>query len=205
MTLIYQSQPMKSITLLLTFLAVFRISANEARAALVFTATLSGSQELPAVVSPAVGSVRVSVFQSPGPPFTDYMDMQASVSGLSSGWSAAGLYGPASLGQTGPLWLDIAALFGLTPPPAATFGTFGLMDQELPIGMLDALNAGQIYFNLRSTAYPGGEVRGQLLPVPEPSAVLLALLGAILPGAFRRRPDPYGGMRRAAPPVANAA
>ena len=66
MTLIYQSQPMKSITLLLTFLAVFRISANEARAALVFTATLSGSQELPAVVSPAVGSVRVSVFQSPG-------------------------------------------------------------------------------------------------------------------------------------------
>ena len=44
----------------------------------------------------------------------------------------------------------------------------------------------EIYLNIHSTGFPGGEIRGQLIPVPEPSAALLFLVsGGLL--VFRRR------------------
>jgi hypothetical protein len=39
------------------------------------------------------------------------------------------------------------------------------------------LFANGLYFNVHTTDYPGGEVRGQILFVPEPAAVGLCLLG----------------------------
>lgn len=48
-----------------------------------------------------------------------------------------------------------------------------------------ALNASQLYFNLRSVTHPNGEIRGHLLPGSEPSTLLFTLRGTAFP-AIRR-------------------
>ena len=54
-------------------------------------------------------------------------------------------------------------------------------------GILSALGSGDLYLNLHTLDYPGGEIRGQLQTVPEPQT--LAMLGAGLAalGFTRRR------------------
>lgn len=49
------------------------------------------------------------------------------------------------------------------------------------------LAAGQAYFNIHTTQFPGGEIRGFLQRVPEPSALFLLGLGALLTGFVYRR------------------
>src|SRR5687767_12647301 len=41
------------------------------------------------------------------------------------------------------------------------------------------LMANGLYFNVHTADYPGGEIRGQLILIPEPSALTLVLLGCL--------------------------
>ncbi|MDQ3686119.1 MAG: CHRD domain-containing protein, partial [Acidobacteriota bacterium] len=54
---------------------------------------------------------------------------------------------------------------------------------------LAGLQGGQTYFNIHSNAFPGGEIRGQLQPVPEPATMILVGTGlaAIAGRKLRRR------------------
>lgn len=49
------------------------------------------------------------------------------------------------------------------------------------------LAAGQAYFNIHSTVFPGGEIRGFLVAVPEPGTVSLLLAGLLGAVAVRTR------------------
>lgn len=42
---------------------------------------------------------------------------------------------------------------------------------------IDQLNGGLWYFNIHTSTFGSGEIRGQILPVPEPSTLALAVLG----------------------------
>ncbi|MCW5610095.1 MAG: CHRD domain-containing protein [Rubrivivax sp.] len=53
--------------------------------------------------------------------------------------------------------------------------------------LLAGLNAGTAYFNVHSTAFPAGEIRGFLQPVPEPGTWALMGLGLAAVGGLARR------------------
>jgi hypothetical protein len=50
----------------------------------------------------------------------------------------------------------------------------------LTAGQIDELNAGLWYVNVTTGNYPDGEIRGQILSVPEPSTWALFGLGAMV-------------------------
>ena len=53
--------------------------------------------------------------------------------------------------------------------------------------LLDGLNNGTAYFNIHTTEFPGGEIRGFLAPIPEPQTWALMIAGFGLLGAVMRR------------------
>jgi len=53
--------------------------------------------------------------------------------------------------------------------------------------LLSGMETGRAYFNVHSTAFPGGEIRGFMQPVPEPASWGLMALGMAAVGAAARR------------------
>ena len=102
-------------------------------------------------------------------------------SGISVGANAAHIHGPAAAGSTAsPVYnfggLGLITLGGMS---GTMSGTFSLA----PVGaytvaqQLTDLNNSLWYFNIHSTTFGGGEIRGQITPVLEPSTVGLVGLG----------------------------
>lgn len=162
-----------------------------------YTTTLGGAKEAPPNTSPGTGTVAVLIDD-----VANTMKLNVSFSGLVGTTTTAHIHcctpeplsGTASVATMLPVFslfpLGVVAgtynmtfdlLSASTYNPAfisASGGTAARAEADLLAGLV----AGTAYFNLHSTAYPGGEIRGFLVAAPIPEPGHLAMLVAGLAG-----------------------
>jgi hypothetical protein len=118
-------------------------------------------------------------------------------SGLSAPASAAHIHGPGlPLNQGGVSAGVLYSLGGTVIPLGSTAGTISGTVNLIanPNGtafsvaeQLNQLNGGLWYVNIHDATFPGGEIRGQILLVPEPATWALGGLGTLGLLVWRRR------------------
>jgi hypothetical protein len=184
-------------TKVLGFIAICTIAATSFVApitseatTLTFTASLSGANENPAVVSSGTGFATVIIDT-----IANTMEVQVTFSGLSSNDTAAHIHccvapgGNAGVATTVPAFIGFPLnvtsgaydqILNMLDPasynPAfvtANGGTAISAEAVLFAGMI----AGQTYLNIHTTAHTGGEIRGFLVATPLPGALPLFATG----------------------------
>jgi hypothetical protein len=177
--------------------------AVQSQAALIgYTTILTGPGESPPNASPGSGMAFVDVDTA-----ANTMRVRLTFVGLLGTSTAAHLHAPTAVPLTGT-----AAVATQTPSFAGfPLGvTSGSTDQTLdltqaatynpayvaanggtPAGaeaaLLAAMAGGQSYLDIHTTVVPGGEIRGFLVPVPEPTSLGLTASAGLLLALRRRR------------------
>lgn len=192
----------KTVKLIGVVLAVLMLSAMAKADTLAFTATLTGSQEVPPTGSPGIGSALVTLDT-----VTNLLTVNVSFAGLGSPTIASHIHCCTPPGVNAMVATTVPTFPGF--PLGVTTGTY-LMTFDLTLAstynpafitahggtvagaqaaFIAGLLSGQTYLNIHTTQFPGGEIRGQLLQaVPEPATVLLLATGVMgIAGALRKR------------------
>lgn len=122
-------------------------AVNASAASDIFVASLTGAQEVPPTASNARGTGSATV-----DPVTHVLTASVTASGMIG--TAAHIH-LGAVGVSGPI------IFPLTETPAGS----GVWQTQVALtdAQLSALIAGNYYVNVHSTAFPNGEIRGQLV------------------------------------------
>ena len=187
---------MRFFLVLISTLVVFGFSPTSAAALLRFNAQLSGLQEVPPSATPGTGNANLS-FDTVAQTLTVHIEYL----GLLSTVTAAHIHCCAGVGVNAPIAI------GLSGFPSATTAIY---DQVFDLAQVNIYNASFLttaggtaagaqsllsnalfaentYINIHSSTFPGGELRGQLIPVPAPATLYLFLLGMGLLSLGRMR------------------
>jgi hypothetical protein len=113
-----------------------------------YSTRLAGGSEVPANDSKGVGKVEATLDTK-----TKAFSYSVTYSGLTGPATMAHFHGPAAPGANAP---PVIVVKNLASPMK---GTAVLTD-----GQIADLQAGRWYFNIHTSAHPGGEIRGQLAP-----------------------------------------
>ena len=161
---------MKKTISLLAMLA--SLATAGAQGSLQLEAALKGSNETPPNSSLRVGTGQLTLTGNSLDIFV----------GLTPTFPVTGAFiqGPAGPGSTGPVIFDLGT--PLERPPIWPIDPGGyefvLNGVTLSSGEISDLLGGLWYVNVTSGAFPDGEIRGQILAVPEPTTFALLALGA---------------------------
>jgi hypothetical protein len=195
-------------------LGALAISAANVASAAVFnyTVNLTGPSEFPANASPGTGSGTISYDST-----SHLLSLNVSFTGLTGTTTASHIHAPTTVSGVGSEAVASAAQtagVATTTPSFALFPlgvTSGVFANVLDLTQGSSWNAayvtanggtnasaeaafalalaqGKAYWNIHTSTFGGGEIRGFATPVPEPAA--LALLGGVLVGClahFRRK------------------
>lgn len=187
-------------TALLAFAAAGPVRAQES----VFTAALAGSNEIQAVASPGTGTATVTLTLGALPT----LRVQASFSDLLGTTAASHIHccTPTPNSANAGVATTIPTFFAF--PLGVTSGSYDRTFDLLAAGSYNpafvtanggtvasafaalsgGLASGQGYFNIHTSRFPGGEIRGTLVAVvPEPETYALFAAGLVLLGAATRR------------------
>ena len=193
---------MNRMALALLFAASTMLPLASATAAVtIFTADLSGANENPVNASPGSGSAIVTVDDDL---FT--MQVEVTFADLLGTTVASHIHCCAAPPTNATVATQTPTFVGF--PLGVTSGTYdhtfdmtlassyragfitdhgGTVDSAFD-ALLAGMLAGESYLNIHTSEFPGGEIRGQLQAVPEPSTWAMMLLGFGAAGlAFRRR------------------
>ncbi len=130
-------------------IAIFVLALSTIARAEIFTAYLTGAQEVPAVATTATGYARIVLDESAGT-----ITYTVVFNGLSSNQTASHIHAPAPIGAT----VGVAINFG------AVGGTSGVITGTASITptQIQQLRAHLGYVNVHSVNFGPGEIRGQL-------------------------------------------
>jgi hypothetical protein len=139
------------------FALLLALATVQAGAQIHLTASLSGAQEVPSVVTTATGTGSFSLND-------DMTELRYAVAyqGLSGTLTAGGHFHVGTPGRTGSV---VKAIASLGDPASNTIsGIWKASDatQPLTTALVESLLTGRLYVNFHTPVNPGGEIRGQV-------------------------------------------
>lgn len=192
---------MNRTALALLFAASLALPATSAGASiLTFSGSFSGTQEFPANASTGTGLVTVTIDD-----VLNTMTVDAAWANLLAPTTVAHIHCCAPLGANAGVATSVPTFPGF--PAGVTSGTYAnTFDMTLASSynpafvtaqggttasafnaLINGMLTSNAYFNIHTSQFPGGEIRAQLSPVPEPSTWAMLLLGFAAVGLTIRR------------------
>jgi hypothetical protein len=186
--------------LILPVLATLALATPALAVPITYGAVLLGANEVPAVNTPGFGSALVTIDLE-----AHTLTVSATFQGLIGNTTAAHVHCCQPLGTNAGVATQTPSFTGFPLGvmsgimPLTVFDTLAASTWNLSNAMLggtaasaeivfaNALASGLTYFNIHTTFAGGGEIRGQLAPVPEPATLALVGLGLSGFAAMRRR------------------
>src|SRR5947209_7455835 len=168
----------------------------------VYNATLTGPNESPPNASTGTGTATVTIDTS-----ANTMLVSVAFSGLSAPTTASHIHAATASPFTGTAGVATQTPFFTGFPIGVTSGSYSSLFDLLTAStynssyvtanggtaagaeaaLLTALNGGRAYLNIHTSAFPGGEIRGFLVAVPEADTWMMMLLGFGAIGVVIRR------------------